>query len=68
MPTQTSSQRPSSASRRGKSPATLDGPLFLDYVAPRLLERQFEDRDRLADDLPRLLALLGRCDEVWVGN
>jgi len=40
----------------------------LDYVAPRLLERQFEDRDRLTDDLGELLPLLARCDDVWVGN
>ncbi|MGB0514621.1 MAG: hypothetical protein ACPGJE_07250, partial [Wenzhouxiangellaceae bacterium] len=40
----------------------------LDYVAPRLLERQFEDRDQLTDDLGKLLPLLARCDEIWVGN
>lgn len=49
-------------------PSRLKPPLILDYVAPRLLERQFEDLDRLASDLDRLLPLLARCDEVWVGN
>jgi len=49
-------------------PERLDAALVLDYVAPRLLERQFEDRDRLAGDVPLLIGLLARCDEVWVGN
>lgn len=49
-------------------PERIGAALALDYVAPRLLERQFEDRDRLADDVQRLLPLLARCDEVWVGN
>jgi len=49
-------------------PERIAAALVLDYVAPRLLERQFEDRDRLADDVQRLLPLLARCDEVWVGN
>lgn len=49
-------------------PDRLKVPLVLDHVAPRLLERQFEDRDRLAGDIDRLLPLLARCDEVWVGN
>lgn len=42
--------------------------LVLDYVAPRLLERQFEDRERLAEDAAVVLPLLARCDEIWVGN
>ena len=49
-------------------PANLDGPLVLDFVAPRLLERQFEDMDRLPGDFAQLIPLLSRCDEVWVGN
>jgi len=49
-------------------PTRLRAPLVLDHVAPRLLERQFEDRDRLAGDIERLLPLLARCDDVWVGN
>ena len=49
-------------------PMRVNAPLVLDYVAPRLLERQFEDRDRLAGDIPALVRLLARCDEVWVGN
>jgi len=43
-------------------------PLILDHIAPRLLERQFEDQDRLAGDAWALIEVLGRCDEVWVGN
>jgi len=49
-------------------PAGLDAALVLDYVAPRLLERQFEDQDLLAEDVPALVRLLARCDAVWVGN
>lgn len=49
-------------------PASFSGPLILDYVAPRLLERQFEDKGRLPEDVARLIPLLSRCDEVWVGN
>lgn len=49
-------------------PSRLRAPLVLDHIAPRLLERQFEDRDRLAGDIERLLPLLARCEEVWVGN
>ena len=43
-------------------------PVVLDHVAPRLLERQFEDRERLSSDASALLGVLARCDEVWVGN
>lgn len=49
-------------------PAGLDGTLVLDYIAPRMLERMFEDRSQLSDDARRLIALLSRCREVWVGN
>ncbi|MDT8438434.1 MAG: glycosyltransferase family 4 protein [Wenzhouxiangellaceae bacterium] len=49
-------------------PARMDCALVLDYVAPRLLERQFEDRDRLPGDIATLLPLLARADQVWVGN
>lgn len=49
-------------------PESLRARLVLDYVAPRMLERQFEQRGRLADDARALLAVLARCDEVWVGN
>lgn len=49
-------------------PAGLDGRLVLDYIAPRMLERMFEDRSQLSDDARRLIALLARCREVWVGN
>ncbi|MDT8410412.1 MAG: glycosyltransferase [Wenzhouxiangellaceae bacterium] len=49
-------------------PARLDAALLLDYIAPRLLERQFEDREQLDADIRRLVPLLARCDEVWVGN
>jgi len=49
-------------------PARLPAPLVLDYVAPRVLERQFEDRDRLVEEIPALIEVLVRCDEVWVGN
>jgi len=42
--------------------------LVLDYVAPRLLERQFENRERMSEDICRLVPLLARCVEVWVGN
>ncbi|GAB4167619.1 MAG: hypothetical protein Kow0020_00630 [Wenzhouxiangellaceae bacterium] len=45
-----------------------DWALVVDHVAPRLLERQFEDRDRLAADAGRLLPVLARADELWVGN
>jgi glycosyltransferase involved in cell wall biosynthesis len=49
-------------------PCSFEGALVLDYVAPRMLERQFEDRDRLAEDASRLVPLLERCREVWVGH
>ncbi|MBY6203897.1 glycosyltransferase [Halomonas denitrificans] len=49
-------------------PGGLDGPLVLDYIAPRMLERMFEDRSQLSDDARRLIALLSRCREVWIGN
>jgi len=49
-------------------PARLSQPLVLDYVAPRVLERQFEDRERLGEEAGKLVALLSRCDEVWTGN
>jgi len=49
-------------------PAEAPAVLVLDYIAPRLLERQFEDRERLAEDVPALLRVLRRCEEVWVGN
>ncbi|MEM1080467.1 MAG: glycosyltransferase family 4 protein [Pseudomonadota bacterium] len=42
--------------------------LILDYVAPRLLERAFEDDRRVSDDLHGLIPLLSRCASVWVGN
>jgi len=42
--------------------------LVLDYAAPRLLERQFEDRERLGEEVGALIHLLARCSEVWVGN
>ncbi|MEX2499029.1 MAG: glycosyltransferase [Wenzhouxiangellaceae bacterium] len=49
-------------------PARKDSALVLDYVAPRLLERQFENRDRLVEEAAELIEVLARCDEVWVGN
>jgi len=49
-------------------PPRVHQPLVLDYVAPRLLERQFEDRERLGEETARLVELLSRCDEVWTGN
>ncbi|MFU8876711.1 MAG: glycosyltransferase [Wenzhouxiangellaceae bacterium] len=49
-------------------PGRIASGLVLDFVAPRLLERQYEDRDRLAGDAAALLPLLARADEVWVGN
>lgn len=49
-------------------PAAIDGVLILDHVAPRLLERQFEQPTQLSHDLQRLVPLLSRCDQVWVGN
>lgn len=49
-------------------PVTPDARLVLDYVAPRLLESPFEDRARTAGEARALIALLARCDEVWVGN
>jgi len=49
-------------------PTRLERPLVLDHVAPRLLERQFENRDELAADAAGLIEVLARCDEVWVGN
>lgn len=52
----------------GWLPARKDSALVLDYVAPRLLERQFENRDRLAEEAAELVEVLARCDEVWVGN
>jgi len=52
----------------GWLPDSLRQPLVLDQVAPRLLEGQFEDRSALAADAGKLLSLLARCDEVWVGN
>lgn len=52
----------------GWLPDRVHQPLVLDYVAPRLLERQFEDRERLGEDTARLVELLSRCDEVWAGN
>lgn len=42
--------------------------LVLDHVAPRVLERQFENREQLGEDIARLVPLLSRCSEVWVGN
>ncbi|MDT8449699.1 MAG: glycosyltransferase [Wenzhouxiangellaceae bacterium] len=52
----------------GWLPDELQMPLVLDHVAPRLLERQFEDRDRLGADIDGLLPVLARVAEVWVGN
>lgn len=49
-------------------PPRLAKPLVLDYVAPRLLERQFEDRERLGEEAAALIDLAARCSEVWVGN
>jgi len=49
-------------------PSRIGEVLVLDYVAPRLLERQFEDREGLGEQASRLVALLSRCDEVWTGN
>lgn len=49
-------------------PATFSGPVVLDHVAPRLLERMFEDRDQLAAEAGQLLDVLHRVDRVWVGN
>lgn len=49
-------------------PSRMQQPLVLDHAAPRLLERQFENRDELAADAAGLIDLLARCDEVWVGN
>lgn len=49
-------------------PPRMTQPLVLDYVAPRLLERQFEDRERLGDEAGKLVELLSRCDEVWTGS
>ncbi|MCA1779443.1 MAG: hypothetical protein LC637_08695, partial [Xanthomonadaceae bacterium] len=49
-------------------PARLPAPLVLDYIAPRIVESAFEDDDRLAADVERLVPLLSRCDQVWVGN
>lgn len=49
-------------------PADSGAALVLDYVAPRMLERLFEDRSKLSGDARRLLRLLGRCREVWVGH
>lgn len=43
-------------------------PLVLDYIAPRLLERSFEQSQRLNGDMQQLIPLLSRCCEVWVGN
>lgn len=49
-------------------PAGMRQRLVLDHVAPRLLERQFENRDELAAEAAGLIRVLARCDEVWVGN
>jgi len=49
-------------------PEAFDGPVVLDHVAPRLLERMFEDRDRLAAEAGGLLDVLARVERVWVGN
>ena len=49
-------------------PVDPDITLVLDYIAPRLLERAFEQSQRLNEDMQRLIPLLSRCDEVWVGN
>ncbi len=49
-------------------PECIKAALVLDYIAPRLLERQYEDRDRLSEDAAALLPLLARCNRVWVGN
>lgn len=49
-------------------PRGMNQPLVLDYVAPRLLETQFEDPERLGDQAGALIQLLSRCDEVWTGN
>jgi len=49
-------------------PPRMTQPLVLDYVAPRVLERQFEDRERLGEEAGKLVELLSRCDEVWTGN
>ena len=52
----------------GLLPESADCILVLDYIAPRMLERQFEDGDRLAGEAAALIDLLARCDQVWVGN
>ena len=49
-------------------PPRMSQPLVLDYVAPRLLERQFEAAERLGQEAGALIDLLSRCDEVWAGN
>lgn len=49
-------------------PSGFEGALVLDYVAPRMLERQFENREWLSADAARLVPLLERCREVWVGH
>lgn len=49
-------------------PADPDITLVLDYIAPRLLERAFEQSRRLNEDVQCLVPLLSRCREVWVGN
>ncbi len=49
-------------------PPEFEQPLVLDYIAPRLLELQFENRKRLGSEATALIELLARCDRVWVGN
>lgn len=49
-------------------PSQLNWPLVLDLVAPRWLEQHFESPSSMAEQLPELLAVLSRCEQVLVGN
>lgn len=49
-------------------PPTLDVPLILDVVAPRILEAMYQEERDLADEVRRTLACYRRADRFLVGN